>query len=106
MRRSSRAVFGRYCPARADKKADVMRHIRRGLFFCLMVALPTIVVPTFRSPQSAQAQTQEFDVLIRGGHVIDPRNSINAVMDVAVTGNKIALVASTIAPARARQVVD
>src|SRR5688572_4897153 len=73
--------------------------------FVPTIVSPTIVGPTFRSAQ-AQAQTQEFDLLIRGGHVIDPRNNINAVMDVAVTGNTIALVASNIAPARVRQVAD
>jgi dihydroorotase len=52
------------------------------------------------------AQNPTFDLLIRNGHVVDPKNGINAVMDVAVTGDKIALVASNIAPARARQVAD
>ena len=67
-------------------------------------ASPTASVgPSF---SSAAAQNQEFDLLIRSGHVIDPRNAINAVMDVAVTGSKVALVAANIAPARARQVVD
>ena len=53
-----------------------------------------------------QAQTPEFDLLIKGGHVIDPKNGVNAVMDVAVTGSKIAQVAANIAPARARTVAD
>jgi dihydroorotase len=65
------------------------------LFLCLMVAATAAA--------QLNAQNQEFDLLIRSGHVIDPRNSINAVMDVAVTGNKIALVAANIAPARARR---
>jgi adenine deaminase len=80
----------------------------RCLIICLIVALvaglrasPIAMVAT----ASAAAQ-QEFDLLIRGGHVIDPRNNVNAVMDVAVTGSKVALVAANIAPARARQVAD
>ena len=52
------------------------------------------------------AQTPEFDLLIRGGHVIDARNGIDAVTDVAVTGPKIARVASSIDPKLARRVVD
>jgi dihydroorotase len=52
------------------------------------------------------AQKPEFDLLIRNGHVIDARNGLNAVMDVAVSGTKIAQVAANIAPARAQQVVD
>jgi dihydroorotase len=52
------------------------------------------------------AQNPEFDLLIRGGHVIDPRNGVDAVMDVAVTGGKVARVAPKIDPALARRVAD
>jgi dihydroorotase len=54
----------------------------------------------------ARAQNPEFDLLIRNGHVIDPRNGVDAVTDVAVAGGKIAQVASNIAPSRTRDVVD
>ena len=53
-----------------------------------------------------EAQKTEFDLLIKGGHLIDPRNGANAVMDVAVTGGKVALVAGNIARERAREVAD
>jgi dihydroorotase len=53
-----------------------------------------------------QAQPPQFDLLIRGGRVIDPRNGVNAVRDVAVADGKIALVAEAIAPERARRTVD
>jgi dihydroorotase len=52
------------------------------------------------------AQNPEFDLLIRNGHVIDPKNGVDAMMDVAVAGGKIAAVAANLAPARARSVVD
>ncbi|MEO7408246.1 MAG: amidohydrolase/deacetylase family metallohydrolase [Vicinamibacterales bacterium] len=52
------------------------------------------------------AQQPEFDLLIRRGHVIDPRNSVDGVRDVAITNGKIAAVADNIAPERARRVVD
>jgi dihydroorotase len=55
---------------------------------------------------SLRAQAPEFDLLVRGGHVIDPRNGVDALMDVAVAGGKIALVAANIAPQRARTSVD
>ena len=35
-------------------------------------------------------------LVLKGGHVIDPKNKINGVMDVAVTGGKIARVAANI----------
>jgi dihydroorotase len=43
--------------------------------------------------------------LIKGGHVIDPKNNIDALMDVAVKDGKIARVAKNIATADAKQVI-
>ncbi len=51
------------------------------------------------------AQTR-YDLLLKGGHVIDPKNSINQPMDVAVAGGKIARVAENISPTEAKQTVD
>jgi dihydroorotase len=47
-----------------------------------------------------------YDLLLQGGHVIDPRNQVDAMMDVAVADGKIAAVGPGIDPASARQVVD
>jgi dihydroorotase len=55
---------------------------------------------------NAVGQTPEFDLLIRNGHVVDPKNGIDSVRDVAVTDGKIAAVAANIAPSRAREVAD
>ncbi len=55
---------------------------------------------------AAFAQTPPYDLLLKGGHVIDPANKIDQVMDVAVTGNKIARVAPDIPAAQARRVAD
>jgi dihydroorotase len=55
---------------------------------------------------AAIARGQQFDLLIKGGHVIDPRNQIDSVMDVGITGGKISQVASSIPAAQARQVVN
>jgi dihydroorotase len=52
------------------------------------------------------AQNPEYDLLLRHGHVVDARNNIDAVMDVAIAGGKIAAVAKDIEPSRARDVVD
>jgi dihydroorotase len=49
---------------------------------------------------------QDYDVLLKGGHVIDPKNNINAVRDVAIKDKKIAAVAANIDPARAVKTVD
>jgi len=50
--------------------------------------------------------TTDFDVLLKNGHVIDPKNHIDGPMDVAITGKRIAAVAADIDPARAAQTVD
>jgi len=54
----------------------------------------------------AQAQAPRYDLLLKGGHVIDPANHIDAVMDVAVSGGKIAAVEKDIPAASAGKVVD
>ncbi|MBK9171231.1 MAG: amidohydrolase/deacetylase family metallohydrolase [Bryobacterales bacterium] len=55
---------------------------------------------------AAVASAQQYDLLIKGGHVIDPANSIDRVMDVAVTGNSIARVAQSIDRSQAKKVID
>jgi dihydroorotase len=47
-----------------------------------------------------------YDLLLKQGHVIDPANQIDAVMDVAITGGRIARVAANIAPNEAQKVID
>ncbi len=49
---------------------------------------------------------QEFDLLLKGGHVIDPKNQINSKMDVAIANGKIAQVAADIPVTNAKNVVD
>ena len=49
---------------------------------------------------------QRYDLLLKGGHVIDPRNGISAVRDVAIADGKIAEVAARIDAAQAFKVVD
>jgi dihydroorotase len=49
---------------------------------------------------------QKYDLLLKGGHVIDPRNRISAVRDVAIADGKVAAVAARIDPASALKVVD
>jgi dihydroorotase len=49
---------------------------------------------------------QPYDLLLKGGHVIDPKNRISAVRDVAIAQGKIAEVAPSIAASRAKKVVN
>ena len=52
------------------------------------------------------ASAQQYDLVLRGGHVIDPGNAIDARMDVAVSGDRIAAVEASIPASRARRAVD
>lgn len=47
-----------------------------------------------------------YELVLRGGRVIDPRNHIDGRRDVAVQGGKIAAVAASIDPSQAKKVVD
>jgi dihydroorotase len=53
----------------------------------------------------AQA-TPPFDLLIKGGRVLDSAQALNTVQDVAISGSTIARVAADIPAANARQVVS
>jgi dihydroorotase len=60
----------------------------------------------FAGASLALAQPQQYDLLLQGGHVIDAKNRIDAVSDVAIRDGKIALVAAHIDPAQAFKVVN
>lgn len=51
------------------------------------------------------ALAQQYDLLLKGGHLIDAKNNIDGVMDVAVTKGNIAAVARDIPATEARRVV-
>jgi dihydroorotase len=49
---------------------------------------------------------QPYDLLLKGGYMIDPKNNIDGKMDLAITGGKIAKVAASIPAADAKKLVD
>jgi dihydroorotase len=73
------------------------------------VALLILVTATtflYASPTTTRAQSPRYDLVLKGGHVIDPGNHLDAVLDVAVSGGKIAAVEKEIPAAQAGKVVD
>jgi dihydroorotase len=54
---------------------------------------------------SAFAQAK-YDLLLKGGHVVDAKNQIDGIYDVAIKDGKIAEVSKIIAPATALKTVD
>ncbi|MDJ1466626.1 amidohydrolase/deacetylase family metallohydrolase [Xanthocytophaga flava] len=55
---------------------------------------------------AGNVHAQTYSLLIKGGHVIDPKNGINGVMDVAINADTIAKVAKSIPEKQARQIVQ
>src|SRR5690242_18179554 len=51
-------------------------------------------------------RAQQIDILLKGGHVIDPKNKIDEEMDVAIANGKIFQVAKNISPKSSKQVID
>lgn len=49
---------------------------------------------------------QTYDILLKGGHLIDPKNNINQKMDLAVNQGKVVLIAADIPASSAKKVVD
>lgn len=52
------------------------------------------------------ASAQQIDILLKGGHVIDPKNKIDGKMDVAITKGKISQVAANIPTKNVTKVID
>lgn len=69
----------------------------RNLYFLIV-----FVLSFYGSPAIAQT----YSIVIKGGHVIDPKNNIDEVMDVAIQDGKIARVAKNIDTKNATQVVN
>lgn len=81
-------------PATLFGKSSLNRRRPAALFFAVLF-----------SAALAGAQPA-YDVLIQRGHVMDPKNGINRVMDIAVKSGKIARVAPSISAAEAAKVID
>lgn len=65
-----------------------------NLFLLVILVLPLSI------------HAQKIDILLKGGHVIDPKNNIDGKMDVAISDGKISQVAASIPAANATRVVD
>ena len=74
-------------------------HIRKTLHPVILLALAC-------ASAFAQQATPAYDLLLRGGHVLDDKNHIDGLMDVALKDGKVAKVAAHIPPSSALKTVD
>ena len=51
-------------------------------------------------------KSQTYDILIKNGHLIDPKNNIDGIMDVAISNGKIALISKAIDAKEGKKVID
>jgi dihydroorotase len=55
---------------------------------------------------AAWTQAPPYDLLLAGGHVIDPRNGVDEIRDVAIRGDRIAALRLNIPRDSARKVIE
>ena len=55
---------------------------------------------------AAAAANRPYDLLVRGGHVVDPASGISATRDIAIAGGRIREVAANLSPDTAARVID
>jgi dihydroorotase len=69
--------------------------------------LPTMPVSPGSEPKASGEDTAsaKYDLLVKGGRVIDPSQQMDAVADVAVASGKVARLAPDIPESQARQVI-
>src|SRR5436305_11804124 len=65
-----------------------------------------LILPLYLALAAALSGQPAYDRLLKGGHVVDPKNKISQVMDVAIAGGKIARVARDIPAAESKKLVN
>ena len=68
--------------------------------------MPKNVAPLILLAAGLTASAQQYDLLLKGGHVIDAKNNIDAVRDVAVKDGKIAAVSANIDAKQSAKTLD
>lgn len=66
---------------------------------CLITLCAVLIIPS-------AIWSQQYDLLIKNGRVIDPKNRINAKKDIAVAAGKIAKVADDIPAGQSKKIID
>ncbi len=85
---------------RSHSRREFLRHTVVGALVCSFTE-------RFQSLLGAQKPApNRYDLLIKGGRVVDPAQQLSAVRDVAISGNKVVRVAENLAETEARQILD
>ncbi len=68
--------------------------LKKSIFISLILLMSTFAI------------AQQYRILIKGGHVIDPKNNVDGIMDIGINNGKITAIAKNIDPKEGRQVVN
>src|SRR5262245_5792324 len=83
-------------PGRAPMKSGpVQRRVFGSRYASVLTGVVAAALFLAAAPGAVRAQAT-YDILLKGGRVIDPKNGIDAPMDVAVAARKIAKIAPDI----------
>ena len=77
----------------------VKRRVTTLHTICLITLCAVLIIPS-------AIWSQQYDLLIKNGRVIDPKNRINAKKDIAVAAGKIAKVADDIPAVQSKKIID
>lgn len=79
--------------------------MKRREFLRRSMAFPLLGLRAQNRPQVVAGQP-EFDLLLTGARVIDPSQSLDRNTDVAISGGRVAVIESGVAPQRAKRHLD
>jgi dihydroorotase len=83
----------------------LVRNIKSGWTFACTLLLVAFLLPINTLHAQGRGGPPP-EILIKGGHVIDPKNKIDAIMDVSIVAGKIANVAPNITPSANANIID
>jgi dihydroorotase len=95
--------FPRVAPSACGINAPLRVVVAAGL---ALGAQSAVAQPAATEQPARAAQPVVYDVLLKGGHVIDPKNGRNGRFDIAIVGDRIHRLAEHLPAARGRKVVD
>ena len=78
----------------------------KNIIYIIIVIICGTSCTTDYSDNGQDLVLDEIDILLKGGHVIDPKNHIDSPMDVAILNGKILKVAKNISAVQAGQVIN
>jgi len=87
-----------------DRLLKITYEFEKILHGAMKFIMKSIFIFLFFVPFLLDAQ--QYDLLIKNGHIIDPKNNIDAVKDIAITNGKIAKVDDNISSAQSKKTID